>query len=123
VTDNVPDPINESEGADKTMLVIPGMTRRSSVPVFPSLTADIVASPGATPVMSPDVAFTVATLGALVLHDTGRPVNTLLLADRSVVVAWTVPPAKIESTGATAVTVATGSRTRIATASLFPSLR
>ena len=54
VTASVPAPINESEGAVSTMLLIPGMTRRPSVPVFPSLTADIVASPGATAVMSPD---------------------------------------------------------------------
>src|SRR6478672_2594244 len=49
-----------------------GLTLIVAVPAFPSLVALIVAVPGAIAVTSP-VDDTLATLGALVDHDTARP--------------------------------------------------
>ncbi len=54
---------------------------------FPSLVAVMLAVPGATPVMSPVAAFTVATAALLVPQATGRPVSVLLLASFSTAVA------------------------------------
>ena len=59
-------------------------TVMAALALFPSQVAVIVAEPAARPVTAPNP-FTVATVGALLLHVTSRPLSTLPAA--SVVVA------------------------------------
>lgn len=59
------------------------LTVMTDVPLFPSLSAVIVALPAATAVTRPELD-TVATPLLLELHETTRPVSTLLLASRVV---------------------------------------
>lgn len=57
------------------------LTVMTDVPLFPSLSAVIVAFPAETAVTRPD-ADTVATPVLFELHETTRPVRTLLFASR-----------------------------------------
>jgi len=63
----------------------------AALPPVPSLVAVIVDEPGATPVTNP-VLETVATLGLLLAHVTGRPVSGVPAASFSVAVSCIVFP-------------------------------
>jgi hypothetical protein len=84
--------------------------------------AVIVAVPAATPVTRPLVD-TDATVGALEVHVTGRPVSALPAESFGVAASWTVcPTARLAVAGATATDATGAIITVIAAVLAFPSL-
>ena len=91
-----------------------GLTVIAEVPPFPSLVAVIVAVPGAIAVTSP-VDDTLATLGALVDHDTARPASGCLpasLGSAFSCVVWPTTRSLVFGVTATDATGTDGDRDR-----------
>jgi hypothetical protein len=98
------------------------VTVTAAVPLFPSLVAVIVAVPCAFPVTSPDP-LTPATVLALELQVTVRPVSAFPAESRGVAVSCTVAPTATLAVPGLTATVATGTRLTVTVAvPLFPSL-
>src|SRR5713226_760207 len=83
------------------------VTVRVAVPLFPSEVAVIVAGPDARAVATP-FASTVATLGALLVQMTARPVNGLPVASSGVATNCSVAPTKRLALAGLTATDATG---------------
>src|SRR5215207_3193319 len=99
-----------------------GLTVIVDVPVFPSLTALIVAVPGAIAVTSP-VDDTLATPAALVDHNTVRPARASPPASRGSAVSCVVCPTTSGLEPGATKTDATGTvETPIVATALLPSL-
>jgi hypothetical protein len=90
-------------------------------PLFPSLSAVIVAVPGAIAVTTPDDEM-VATALLLEVHVTGRPVTTFPAASKAVAVSVVVWPTDIDNGfGVTATEATAACVTVIVATSFFPS--
>src|SRR6476469_1056290 len=110
------------EGVSSTVATGAGVTVIWPVPLFPSLSAVIVAVPGATAVTSP-VLDTVATAALSLVHVTGRFVSARPRESVRVAVACVVWIALIELDASDTVTVATGAAVTVTLAlPVFPSL-
>src|SRR5690348_978493 len=94
-------------GETCTLAATGGWTTTVAVPDWPSLVAEMVAEPGATPVTRP-FASTLATLGMLLDHVMVRPVRGLCCASNTVAVSCAVPGSTIVSSGGETETDATG---------------
>jgi hypothetical protein len=92
-----------------------------ALPLLPSLVPVIVAVPAPAAVTRPEVELTDATPVFELDHETARPVSTLLLASRSVAVAWVVSPTFSELAARLTLTEATGTKVA-ATVSVSPAL-
>src|SRR5439155_377046 len=104
----------EATGASVTVTV--------ALPVLPSLVAVIVADPAVPPVTRPLV-LTVATLGLLLVHVTGRPVSALPAESFGVAVSCAVCPTARPAVAGETATEATGTSVTVITAVLrWPSL-
>src|SRR5437016_5316857 len=98
-------------------------TVTTDVPLLPSLVAVTVAVPPSAASVTSPLGETVATVGVLDVHATGRPVNGLPLASLSVTFSWMVPWSGSVAGAGLTTTVATGtSATVTAALPAFPSL-
>jgi hypothetical protein len=110
-------------GCTTTLATGTAVTPTVAVPLFPSLTAVIVAEPTAMPVTTP-VGDTVATDGLSLVHVTTRSVTTMFLPSRTVAVSDVVWPTAIEVAGGLTATLATGEGVTVSATPLLttPSL-
>jgi len=108
-TNTVVPPTNTLDGDGATVTVETGssVTVTTDVPVFPSLSAVMVAVPGTTPVTTP-VDDTVATSELLEVHETARSVTTVPLASVTVTDNGVVCVVATLTVAGRTATVATG---------------
>src|SRR5439155_17375716 len=110
-------------GATATEVTGTGVTVIAAVLLLPSLVAVIVADPPSATSVTRPVGDTVATVGALDVHATGRPVSVLPVASLSVTVSCTVPLTGRVAVAGVTTTDATGTSVTVtATLPAFPSI-
>ena len=105
-----------------TLFTGAGDTVSVTTSLLPSLVPVMIALPAASAVTTP-LAFTVATVVALLLHVTVRPVSTVPFDERSTALACTVCPTTIDESVSETSTESTGIGETVTVAvPLFPSL-